>query len=200
MIQINPNKWRRIRTHHLNRYARALRKNEVDQGITELTNLINSIDPDIVTTSSCYGRILLLKLKNLGEKRIENIYMKWHQPPPIQEIKRYIEKYNGDEMLWLLLQSTIIHIKSRTLSKAIWIRNLGVKAGYKYSKILSISDKGITVEIAGTERLNMPIKKGRETFIKPNMYNLIEKLYFNMFDRIEKRKNKFIELLKNKNL
>jgi len=200
MLNINPNKWIRIRKYHLEKYIRALRKGEVDKPIVPLLDLLNEIDEDIVTTSSCYGRILLLKTKNIGEKSIENIYRKWHHPADINEIWKVIEEYDDTDLLWLLLQSTIIHIKCRTLEKAIWIRNMGIQAGYKYSKILSISDKGITVEISGTERLNMPIKKGSVLYINPEIRELIKNLYLEMFDRIEKRKVKFIELLKNKNL
>ncbi len=200
MTTIPITKWRRIRRYHLDKYARALRKGEVDDGIIPLTNLINKIDPDIVTTSSCYGRILLLKIRDLGEKRIENIYMKWHHPIDIDVLWREIERYTGGETLWLLLQSTIIHIKCRTLDKAVKIRNLGIEAGYKYSKILSISQKGITVEISGTERLNMPVKSGDKLLIKPEMRETLKMIYLEMFNRIENRKKRFMEILKNKNL
>lgn len=200
MYIISPTKWRKIRAYHIDRYARALRKGEVDKGIIPLINTINKIDEDIVTTSSCYGRILLLKTKELGEKSIENIYRKWHHPADINEIWREIDEYSDKETLWLLLQSTIIHIKCRTLEKAIRLRNLGIEAGYKYSKILSISNKGITVEISGTERLNMPIKKGNQLLINLEMKKILEKIYLEMFSRIEKRKINFIEILKKKNL
>lgn len=200
MYNISPTKWRTIRAYHIDKYSRALRKGEVDKGIIPLTDTINRIDEDIVTTSSCYGRILLLKTKEIGEKKIENIYKKWHHPADINEIWREIEKYSGKETLWLLLQSTIIHIKCRRLDKAIKLRNLGIEAGYKYSKILSISDKGITVEISGTERLNIPVKKENLLLITPETKKILKKIYLEMFDRIEKRKTKFIEILKSKNL
>ena len=198
-MMIPREKWSRIRRHHIARYYRALRKGEVDDGIRELIEHINRFSDDIVTTSSCYGRITLLKLKRLGEKSKSNFLYKWHHPADIDEIWRKIVEFEGNEVLWLKIQSTIIHVKCRTIDSATKIRNLGIMAGYKFSKILSISENGITVEISGTERMSLPVKIGGVMLIKGEFKNILKDVYNEMFKRIEDKKMRFINLLKKEN-
>ncbi len=199
-LDIDPGKWERIRRYHLYKLAYAYRHGYVDKGIIPLIEAINNYSSDCVTTSSCYGRIVLLKLIKIGMKDKSIFYKKWHEPIKKEILMEAIYSYKDDTPLWLVLQSTIIHIKCRTLKMSIWLRNLGLESGYKYSKLLSISTRGFTTEISGTERLNLPLKINNKILVKEEFLEYFSKISDEMFRRIEIKKNRFIEILKNKNL
>ena len=199
-IEIDKRLWKDIRRQHLTAFTRAYRKGLVDKGIIPLLNAVNNYTEDCVTTSSCYGRIVLIAFRHIGDKSLSSFYRKWHGPVDKEIIWREIQNYRGEYPLWLLLQSTIIHIKCRSLKIAIEIRNKGLEAGYKYSKILSISPRGITTEISGTERLNLPVKIGDKILINKDFMEYFSKIMNEMFQRIEIKKIRLIEILENKNL
>jgi len=200
ITEVDRRVWREIRHRHIVSLTRAYRKGLVDEGIIPLIEEINNYSEECVTTSSCYGRIVLISFRYIGDKSLSSFYRKWHEPVDKDILWREIIGYKGRHPLWLLLQSTIIHVKCRTLDKAIELRNLGLEAGYKYSKILSISNRGFTTEISGTERLNLPVKKENKTLINEEFMEYFSEIMNEMFERIEIKKNRLIEILKNKNL
>lgn len=197
---VNKQLWKRNRKRALRKLAREIKKGIVDKDILLLLKLINE-NKDFVTLSSCYGRVVLLETEHdVGDKLGSIFYKVWHKPVSSKELLNSIHNYNGNKTLWLQLQTTILHVSTYDLDKAIKFRNLALKAGYKHSKILSISKHGITIEILGSERLDIPVVKNGKILINKEIIKIIEKLIFIMFNRIEKRKNRFIELLKKKNL
>jgi len=200
ITEVDKRVWREIRRKHIISLTRAYRKGLVDEDIIPLIKEINNYSDDCVTTSSCYGRIVLISFRYIGDKSLSSFYRKWHKPIEKDILWREIHRYKGRHTLWLLLQSTIIHIKCRTLDKAIELRNMGLEAGYKYSKILSISSRGFTTEISGTERLNLPVKRGDKILINEEFMEYFSEIMKEMFERIEIKKNRLIEILKNKNL
>ena len=191
--------WKINKRRILRRLAREIKKKRVDEDVIPLLEVINSI-PDFVTLSSCYGRIVILETDDIGDKVGSKFLAVWHNPVTISKIVKLLSKYYGEKTIWLQIQSTILHVSTYNLIKALHFRNLAIEAGYKYSKILSISKRGITIEILGTERLDIPIKRGRYTIVNLNELKTVEKYIFKMFERIEKRKNKFIYLLKNRKI
>lgn len=195
MVEVDPKRWALIREYHLNRFERARARGEVDEGLIPLIEAINSFSEDVVTTSSCYGRIVLIKLSKIGLKDASIFYRKWHRPVSYDELMDAVLSYEEKDPLWLMLQSTIIHIRCRSLPSAVLIRNLGLQAGYKYSKILSISLKGITVEVAGSERFDIPVKVNGEVVVKDALIKYALSLSHAMFKRIESRISRFMNLL-----
>jgi tRNA wybutosine-synthesizing protein 3 len=199
-IEIDKRIWERIRERHLAELERAYENGLVDLEINPLLEAINNYSKDCITTSSCYGRIVLIASRHIGDKSYSSFYRKWHHPIDKEDLWREIINYRGKRTLWLLLQSSIIHVKCRTLELAIEMRNMGIEAGYKFSKILSISTTGFTTEISGTERLNLPVNKGGEILIDRKFIDYFPKITNEMFQRIEIKKNRLIEILKKKNL
>ncbi len=200
IAEIDERIWREVRRKHIASLTRAYRKGLVDKEILPLLEAINTYSKDCVTTSSCYGRIVLISFRYIGDKSLSSFYRKWHGPVEKEVVWREILNYHGEYPLWLLLQSTIVHIKCRTLEMAIKMRNLGLEAGYKYSKILSISSRGFTTEISSTERLNLPVKSGEKLLVNKDFMEYFSKIMKEMFERIEIKKNSLVEILKNKNL
>jgi tRNA wybutosine-synthesizing protein 3 len=192
---VDYNLWLRCRSEALARLARDYSRGRVDRQLIPLLEAINSTG-HFYTASSCYGRVVLIEIENIGDKAASGFYKSWHGPVSIDEIASEVERYRGDKMLWLLVQSTIIHVSTYDLGLAVRFRNLALEAGYKYSKILSISRRGIVVEVLGTERLDIPLIHRGERIVPIDKLKIVEKYIGEMFFRIEKRKNRFIELIK----
>lgn len=187
--------WLRHRKNALNKLARDLAKRKVDIKLIPLLQIINS-SKHFYTLSSCYGRLVLLEIDHIGSKTAGKFYRSWHEPVQVEEIINEAEKYRGDRGLWLLLQSTIIHVSTYDLNLAIKFRNLALHSGYKYSKILSISSKGIVIEILGSERMDIPIKYKNKWIVNLENLNYINEYIKEMFLRIEERKNRLLRMLK----
>ncbi len=135
----------------------------VDKGVIEILELINS-HPEYLTTSSCSGRIQLLELPDIGEKRDSNVIAKWHDLPLQKEFGEMISSWSGTGALYVMLQSPIFHIEAIDLESAVKLRNLAQEYGFKYSTIRSIKlDKQtkqpikITVEILASDVLHVPL-------------------------------------------
>jgi|Deesub1362B_J571_1020462.scaffolds.fasta_scaffold00003_440 tRNA wybutosine-synthesizing protein 3 len=198
-IYIDKKRWRQNKKKALYKLSRDIRKGRVDREIIPLLKAINELD-DFYTLSSCYGRVVLMEIENIGDKSAGEFYKAWHSPPPIDELIKEASEYQGDKMLWLLIQSTILHISTHDLNKAIEIRNLALEAGYKYSKILSISHKGIVIEVLGTERLDIPIYIYGKKILNLDYLYFLQNVIYEMFDRIENRKERFINKIINRKI
>jgi tRNA(Phe) wybutosine-synthesizing methylase Tyw3 len=139
-------------------------------------------------------------LENVGDKSAGEFYRSWHEPPSMKLIVDEVSKYNGDKTLWLMIQSTILHISTYDLMKAVEMRNLALESGYKYSKILSISDRGIVIEVLGTERIDIPLYVSGKKILNFEYLDFLEKTIYEMFQRIEYRKNRLISKIKKRKI
>ncbi len=179
-------------------YNDALQNQKIDQRVISILNIINAHN-DYYTTSSCSGRILLLALAAPGAKNESEIIGKWHDTISSAQVNECILKWKNYKYLYFLAQSPIFHVVARDLKSALWLRNLGEAAGFKYSSIRSIKpvehdrapnkkhdthnekshelndylDAKITVELLGTERLNMPIGIDNKIYVKDEYLNIL---------------------------
>ena len=122
------------------------KKGLVDKEIKQLVDHINSL-PDYYTTSSCSGRILLIKRPKSGKKcDVEFLFSK-HGKVDFNEIKNKL-KNTPEEDLWFRQESMILHVACRTIENAQKILDLSTLAGFKHSGIITTRKK-IVVEIIG---------------------------------------------------
>ena len=138
----------------LSKLEKAKKENKVDKGIISILNMINKSD-NYYTTSSCYGRIVLLEIPNIGNKKEAIFLGKWHRTINLDELT-LASKYSKKGQIWLLSQSPIIHIVSKTFDDADRILKLAILCGFKNSGIKSLGKK-IVVELCSTERLDVPV-------------------------------------------
>lgn len=117
---------------------------EIDKDIKELLDKINSLK-DYFTTSSCSGRIVLLK----GQTKKESEWLfKSHNP---------IEKLEIKEDCWFLQEPPIIHVCCRDINSAKNLLKLAQDSGFGKSGIISL-DK-IILEIKGAEKIETFLTK-----------------------------------------
>ena len=138
----------------LQKLENAKNNGEVDSGIVTVLDLINSLD-DYYTSSSCYGRVVLLEIPVIGDKKNARWLGKWHHEIKSDDVLSAVRDAKRGQ-LWLLAQSPIIHVVCRDLESAAKLLKLSVSCGFKHSGLKSV-DRNIVVEVLSTERLDAPV-------------------------------------------
>ncbi len=157
----------------LGKLENAQSKDEVDQNIVPLLDLINK-SKEYYTSSSCAGRILLLQIPTIGDKKQAEFLGRWHRTIKTEEILKSIKKSDKGTM-WLLAQSPIIHIGAKTNTAADKIVKIANSSGFKNSNIKSVGKKPL-VEIGSTERLDAPIGEDGILFCKDEHLELLVRI------------------------
>jgi tRNA wybutosine-synthesizing protein 3 len=157
------NSFNSYKQRNLLKLQEALEDHKVDTEVISLLERINT-DERFVTTSSCSGRIVLLSLPRLGDKKQALFLGCWHHTPTTDDIKDAMKKYSMGQ-LWLLAQPPIFHIAARDINSATLMLSIGIEAGFKLSGIKTLQNQCL-VELLSTERLDMPI--GKDGIIYPD--------------------------------
>jgi tRNA wybutosine-synthesizing protein 3 len=159
------------------------KQGSVDKDIEPLLEKLNS--SGYQTTSSCSGRIVLLRLdENRRKDRCEWLYKTHHTANPA-EVFRILEK--SQERLWFMQEPVIVHVNCPSLEKAGQLLEAAKKAGFKHSGIFSL--KNFSVEIRGSERM--------EALLVPGLSKgYIEELVEEANRRLGKAKEKMERLMK----
>jgi tRNA wybutosine-synthesizing protein 3 len=173
--------------------------------ILDLLRIINSSEK-YYTTSSCAGRLQLIALPKLGDKLMSVVVAKWHQPIKMSDLKRALDKWDGKHMLFLMMQSPVVHVVCHDLDCASRLRNLADGAGFKYSTIRSIHtsetdhgpEQSITIEILSTERMDMPIGNDGKLFVSDEHLQFLLDLSMQALDRARTKLARLEETLKEK--
>lgn len=175
----------------LTKLKKAKKENKVDSGILPIINIIN-LSEDYYTSSSCFGRIVLLEIPSIGNKKEAKFLGKWHRTINVDELISASKKAENGQ-LWLLAQSPIIHIVAKTNNSADKILKIAIACGLKNSGIKSIGQK-VVVEICSTERLDSPVGKDRVFFCNQEHLNLL----VNISNKIMKKSTLKLQKFKEK--
>ena len=178
------------------------KKGRVDEEVVEIIGRLNSLK-DFFTTSSCSGRIVLLRVPEVGAKREAVFLGKWHRAVTKEEVLAVLKRSavgtaeKGE--VWLLSQSPILHVACRTLGKAKALLAAANESGFKYSGIKTISnsnDNGkVVVEIVSTERIDVPLAEGGVLFCSdPHLDFIVSKANFTLARGKAKLKRFYSEL------
>ena len=151
---INERDFLKNKKQALEKLEYAKKEGLVDKGIISIIDLINSYD-DYYTSSSCYGRIVLLEIPEIGDKKSANWLGKWHRKIEVDEILNASKKANKD-LIWILAQSPIIHVFAKNLESADKLIKTAIGCGFKNSGFKTF-DKNIVIEVTSTERLDSPV-------------------------------------------
>lgn len=182
----------------LQKLKNAIKNKEVDENILPILDLINGSE-NFFTTSSCFGRIVLLEIPKIGDKKNARFLGKWHKTIEIKEFIKVKENAKTGQ-LWLLAQSPVIHIVAKTLSHADKILKLAISCGFKNSGLKSL-DKKIVVEICSTERVDAPIGRDKLFYCDNIFLELLVDISNEVIKKSTQKLNKFQDKLKNtKNL
>ncbi len=162
-------------------------KKSLDKEIVSLCNYINSLE-DYVTTSSCSGRITLIKQEKEKYKTKRAWIFKSHDPISFNDIAN-VKLPN--ELVFFKMESAILHIACRNLSAAIKMLNIARYAGFKRSGIISIKDEKIMIEVLSTENLEFPFSLNKKRLINDDYLNVCIKIANERLKRTREKLKKF---------
>ena len=177
--------------------SKARSQGKVDFGAEKILDLLNATE-QYYTTSSCSGRVVLLSLPELGDKKHACFLLKYHKPPvKVDEIQHILEQYDSTNMVFLQMQAPIFHVCCSSINAADLLVKLGYEAGLKNSSIKRFSSPFL-VEINGTERMDVPLCADGEQFWSSSYLGFLSNLSETMLQRSEKSLEQFFELLSKK--
>lgn len=132
-----------------------------DLRIKDLCDKINQ-DKDYYTTSSCSGRIVLIKSL---DKKAENVFLfRTHKKITLKELNKVLEKIKYNQLIEFKQTPCILHVACFSLEKAQELIDKAKFAGWKNSGIMSIK-KRIIVELNSTENLSFPIMNCKKKLV-----------------------------------
>jgi len=166
------------------------KKGSVDMEIESLVNLVNS-KKGYYTTSSCAGRIVLLKVAEPKRKINSEWILASHKKVTLSQLKAALKDIPKDE-LWFKQEPFIAHIVCRTLDNAKELLRICNECGFKHSGINALSNK-ITVEVGGSDFVEAIIAKDSrllcdDSYLKALLQAANKKLEANLkkIERFEK--------------
>ena len=141
-----------------------------DEPILKLCNVINECR-NMYTTSSCSGRIVLLK----DEKKGKGLFLfRSHQKVSFNELKEALDSVEYGGTVMFKQEPGILHVACQDLEVAIKLLSLARDSGWKHSGIIGIKGR-VMVELIGTEHLDFPIMINKEILVSDDYIKLIIK-------------------------
>jgi tRNA wybutosine-synthesizing protein 3 len=135
---------------------------EHDEKIRDLCNKINSM-PDYYTTSSCSGRITLVK-DNI--KKIHGLFL-WriHEKTSFEEVKEELYKCKENkELIYFKQEPCLLVVSCRNSESQKKLFEIARNNGWKKSGIIS-ADKRFIAELMSTENISLPVMDEGEILI-----------------------------------
>jgi len=179
----------------LSKFQKAKKENLIDKKIISLLDIINKSD-NYFTTSSCAGRIVLLEIPAIGDKKNAVFLGKWHRKIEKSEFLNELEKAKKGQ-LWLLAQPPIIHVVSKTYDDAENLLKIGISYSFKNSGLKSIGKK-IVIEICSTERFDIPIGMDGKLYCNAEYIELFITIANDMIERSNLKLERLEKQLKKK--
>ncbi|NJL44150.1 MAG: hypothetical protein HC945_02435 [Nitrosarchaeum sp.] len=132
----------------------------VDPPVQELVDKINSLDR-FYTTSSCSGRIIVLRTLPGGRKKDAQFLYRSHEPAESAAVLAALQACVGEGSATLRMQAAILHVCARDIPAALELIALLRPIGFKRCGIFSVQDERVMVEAIGPESPRHPPCSGR---------------------------------------
>jgi tRNA wybutosine-synthesizing protein 3 len=162
-------RWKEKKGNILKRLNEKVREGLVDERIIPTLDRINKFSY-LYTVSSCSGRVIVIDLPKIGDKRNARFTGRWHKKIEKKEVLNAIERCEREG--WLILNPPIIHAVSKDIEHAKELLRIAIESGFKRSGIKSIIENKITVEINSTEVI--------ETIVAKDGINIIDDDYLDV--------------------
>jgi tRNA wybutosine-synthesizing protein 3 len=172
---------------------KACTEKQVDEGILPILSLINNKE-GFYTSSSCAGRIILLQIPQIGNKRGAEFLGIWHRTIQPEEVTEAAIKAT-EGFLWILAQAPILHIGVSSPELADALVKTAVSCGFKNSAIKSTGKKN-NVELCSTERLDAPIGRDGKIYCEKEYLTLLIDISNEVIQRSQQKLTRFENILK----
>ncbi len=170
------------------------KKGSVDEPILQLILFLNRLK-DYYTTSSCSGRILIMRIPPDARKDHVEWLMTSHKPVSVNQVKLSLRNLTGSGELWFKQEPLIIHTAARNLERAQQLLDLAKLSGFKKSGIIA-SKRRFVVEIEGTDILSTIIGKEGKVFVDDNYLKILVETANKKLSRNLNKKDKLYNVLK----
>ena len=163
-----------------------------DLKIVKLCRKINQ-NPDYYTTSSCAGRVVLIKSE---EKKRSGLFVyRTHNRLTFKEIKRELKKSEKEKGIILFKQEPVIlHVACISIESAQKMLDKAKFVGWKNSGIMA-SNERVVLEMRSTEKLELPIMNKGKILVDDNYLRLLIKEANRRLDRTWEKINKLGRLV-----
>jgi len=149
-------RFKMTKERHGKTMLKAIADGKADKQVIPLLKSIASAK-DFFTSSSCSGRIILLKLDAKGSKAESAFIERWHKQVKFGEFMKAVRNAKGNE-IWLKLDPFILHVGTNSLENARRILKVMQGAGVKRGGIASAKGGKFIVEMIGTQAISLPVK------------------------------------------
>jgi tRNA wybutosine-synthesizing protein 3 len=140
----------------------------VDTKIIALCEKINNL-PNYYTTSSCSGRIVIIKDKEKKEKGVF-IFVS-HEFVELDDLKKVLQQ-TKEKNLKFKQEPAIVHIACETLENAFVLMKKAQLAGFKRNGIIS-SGKRFVCELTSTEKFEFPLAVNGKIIVDENFLKVV---------------------------
>lgn len=184
-------------TNFENRKKQQLKKrdrsneNKIDKRVENLCKKINKTY-DHYTTSSCSGRIVLVK--GIVEKAEDVFLFKSHDKVNLADLKKVMENIHYKELVYFKQEPVILHVACLDLSKAEELLDKARDAGFKKKGIITTRSR-VVVEILGSEKLELPIMNKGKLLVDNDYLKLLIKEANKRLERSWERLKKLEKVL-----
>jgi len=187
-----------LKKHHTQTLKDAIDKGFVDSPVIPfLLDVVNI--PDIYTSSSCSGRIMLLHTDKEENKKFSEFENRYHRLVTFEEIKKDIESFK-EGYLWLKVEPFIFHFATKDYDKAKEILDFCRDLGLKKAGIISAKDGRFTCEVTNTVFISTLVKMDDKQLVSDEYLQLLleianQKLDSN-FKKLELFESSFLKKFK----
>lgn len=122
------------------------------------------------TTSSCAGRIVLIK--SLDGKAKDVFLFRTHKKTNFNELKKALGDIDYKESVEFQQTTCILHVACASINDAQNLVNKAKESGWKHSGIMS-TKKRIIVELHSTEKLDFPIMKNKKILVDDEFLKIV---------------------------
>jgi len=167
---------------------------EWHEKIKALCEKINNKE-NYYTTSSCSGRIVLLKS---SDKKIENAFLfRSHEKLVFKDFKKVLKKIDYNGIVEFQQTPCILHVACRTIEDAFEIVRLAKLAGWKRSGIMSVDKKNrrVMVELHSTESMSFPIMNKKNLLVSEDCIKIVICIANSKLERVWKKIKKLESFL-----
>ena len=187
-----------LKKYHTDTLNKAIIEKKVDEVLVPFLLEVVKI-PDIFTSSSCAGRIMLLSTNEDESKKISSFHKKFHRLVSFEELKKSINEITEND-LWLKVESFIFHFGCSDYEKAKQILSFSQEFGLKKAGIITAKDGKYILEITSTQFMALPIKVDDKILISDDYLKLIleranKKMEIN-FERLSRFSKSFLNKFK----
>jgi tRNA wybutosine-synthesizing protein 3 len=193
-------KFAMLKKHHTQTLKDAISKDLADSLVIPFLLEVTEI-PDIYTSSSCSGRLLLLGGDEDENKKVSGFVSRYHRIVTYEELKKDISNFNIG-YLWLKVEPFIFHFATKDYDKAKEILDFCREQGLKKAGIISAKEGRFTCEVTHTVFMSTLIKIDKNQLISDDYLKVIvdianKKLEHN-FKKLKEFEDAFLKKFNNK--